>query len=312
MPLDGGPANANDALQGGASVGEALRAVRHDLGLSLIDLAEKTRVRRAYLEAIEEMRLGDLPSRPFTIGYIRAYALALGLDPEAAVDRFKVDEPVLDEPLRNPVGVADDRDPRLAAFVAAAIVVVVAIVLWNVGQRAMIASAPPSPTAPEALSWKLLAETKPLPMTLGKPLPAPVESTTPPLYETPGLAAAGPDGQGADSPSAGVHAPTAEEFDPSTLAPMFVAKGQIYGAATPQIPSLVTLQALKPAGLIVRGTGGQVYFARQLAAGEAYRVPHVQGVTVDVSEPRDIQVFVQGQSRGLLPSRQVLASRLAG
>jgi len=298
-----------DPLQAHASIGEALRALRQERGLTLDELAEKTRVRRAYLEALEEMRLDSLPSRPFTIGYIRAYALALGLDPEAAVERFKSDEPVLDEPLRAPIGVPDERDPRVAAFIAGAIVIVLAIVLWNVAQRAMNASAPPPPKASDEMAWKLLAAEKPGPVALGEPLPAPVESTTPPLYETPGLADAGPDGKGNLAPPANINAlPEDLPIDLATLPPTFTAKGKVYDSGN---PGPVTLQALKGAALIIRGADGSVYFARQLAPGEAYRVPNAGGLTIDVSVPYDFQVFVGGQSKGLLPARQVLASKLA-
>ncbi|ACG77252.1 putative transcriptional regulator [Phenylobacterium zucineum HLK1] len=322
-PLDTGPADLDleegngvlnrDPLQSHASIGEALRAVRQDRGLTLDELAERTRVRRSYLEALEAMRLDALPSRPFTIGYIRAYALALGLDPEAAVERFKADEPVLDEPLRAPIGVPDERDPRVAAFIAGAVVIVVAIVLWNVAQRAMNASAPPPPKASEAQAWKLLAETRSGPVTLGPPLPAPVESTIPPLYETPGLAEAGPDGKGNDSAPANINdLSDAPLLDLTTLPATFTPKGKVYDSGNPQLGSLVTLQALNNAALIIRGTSGSVYFARQLAAGEAYKVPQLPGLTIDVSEPSDFQVFVAGQSKGVLPARQVLASKLAG
>lgn len=327
MPLDTGgfpelPSEGSDpalteplpaSLHSGASIGDALRAVRLDLGLTLDELAETTRVRKSYLQAIEEMRLDALPSRPFTIGYIRAYAIALGLDPEAAVERFKAEEPVLDEPLRAPVGVLEDKDPRFGAVVAAAVVIVAAIVLWNVAQRAMIASAPPPPKAPEAFAWKALAQMKTGPVELGAPLPAPVESTIPPLYETPGLAEAGEDGLGNMAPPANIYAlPETPLIDISTLPASFQPKGKIYGAEAPQLPSAVTLQALKGAALIVRGADGSVYFARQLAAGEAYRVPQLPGLTIDVSQPHDFQVFVYGQSRGVLPAAQVAASKLAG
>lgn len=147
-------------------------------------------MRRAYLEAIEEMRLDALPSRPFTIGYIRAYATDLGLDPDLAIERFKSDEPVLEEALRAPVGMIEEKDPRVAAFLIGALVIIAAIVLWNVAQRAMMAAAPPPPLAPATQTAKALAQLKGGTMELGYPLPAPVESTTPPPYETPGLAAA--------------------------------------------------------------------------------------------------------------------------
>jgi cytoskeleton protein RodZ len=289
------------------TLGQSLRALRLEQGLTLEDVAELTRVRRQFLEAIEEMRLDALPSRPFTIGYIRSYAQALGLDPEVAADRFRAEEPVLDEPLRAPVGVIEDRDPRAAAFLAAAIIIIAAIILWNIAQRAMTASAPPPPQASEELAWKLLAGVKPAPITLGEPLPAPVESTTPAPYEPPGLAEAMGLKPRAD-PNAPAPAPETL-IDLASLPQTFQPKGVVYDGS-PQQRSPVTLQALKPATLIIRGADGSVYFARQLAAGDAYRVPSLAGLTVDVSHAQDFQVFVAGQSKGVLPSTQTLASKL--
>lgn len=305
-----------DPLFAHETLGEALKAARHDRGLTLQELAEKTRVRRAYLEAIEEMRLDALPSRPFTIGYIRAYATALGLDPDLATERFKADEPVLDEPLRAPIGLIDEKDPRVAIFMAAALVIIAAIVLWNVAQRAMMAAAPPPPLAPPSQTEKALAQIKPETVELGAPLPAPVESTTPPLYETPGLAEAM--GLASDDPATPPAAPPPATrlgepppVDLAALPKVFTPQGKIYDSGNPRLTSVVTLQALKPGALIVRGADGSVYFARQFAKGEAYRVPQLPGLTLDVSAPQDFQVFVNGESRGVLPAQQVLASKLA-
>lgn len=297
-------------LQAYDTLGEALRAVRLERGLTLQDVANDTRVRRAYLEAIEAMQMDALPSRPFTMGYIRAYATTLGLNPDLAIERFKTDDPVLDEPLHAPVGMLDDRDPRVAAFLIGALVIIAAIVLWNVAQRSMSANAPPSALAPEAATAKALAGIKAEVMELGYPLPAPVESTTPAPYETPGLAAslglktepgASPGGQpAAETPSVDIAAL------PQTFSPL----GKVYDAGNPKVGSVVTLQALKPAALIIRGADGSVYFGRQLAKGEAFRVPQLPGLTLDVSKADDIQVFVYGRSTGVLPAEQVLASKL--
>lgn len=301
-------------LQSAADIGSALKALREQKKLSLEQLADMTRVRRAYLADIEAMRLDRLPSRPFTIGYIRAYAEALGLDGDAAVERFKSEEPTLDEPLRAPVGVVQNGDPRAVAIVAGVIVILVAIVLWNIAQRALLANAPPPPTATPQATAKALAEAAPPVVPLGAPLPAPVESTTPPPYETPGMPIINPDGtvttpKSVQGPKSGL-APEAPTVDPSTLPPVFAATGQIYGAPKDQ-PSAVTLQALKPASLIVRGQDGQIYFARQFAAGDAFRAPQVGGLTAEVSQPASFQVFVGGRSKGFLPAAQVSLSNLA-
>lgn len=297
-------------LQSGSDIGQALKAAREHLGLTLDDVAAITRVRRTYLVAIEEMRLEQLPSRPFTIGYIRAYAKAVDLDGDLAVERFKADEPVLDEPLREPLGVHDRSNPRLAMIIAGACVVVAAIVVWNIAQRSINQAGPKAPSAPETVTAQAFTPSKGEPVSLGAPLPAPVESTTPDLYETPGMAAAGEDGVVNATASAAASESAAEAVQ-AALPASFTAKGAVYGAPKGQ-GSLITLQALKPVSFIVRGPDGSVYFARQLAAGEAYRAPQIAGLVVDVSEADSIQVFAAGQSKGLLPSAQTAISALAG
>jgi hypothetical protein len=47
----------------------------------------------------------------------------------------------------------------------------------------------------------------------------------------------------------------------------------------------------------VRGEGG-ILFARQIAAGEAWRAPPSPGLVADVGNPASMEVFVDGLSRG--------------
>lgn len=279
------------SLDFGPDIGVALKAAREHRGLSIQDIADKTKIRRAYVSAIEDMRLDQLPSRPFTIGYIKSYAELMGFEPGAAVARFKDASPDPDGALREPVGVPQDRDPRLGLIGVAGAVILAAIITWNVAQRAIKDEAPAPASAP---GIEVAAPNGPAgPVSLGAPLPAPRESTTPELYLTPGLEAAP------------MQAP--EQAAPATPA-VFTAKGAIYGAAPDS--SAVTLQARKGASIIVRGEDGSVYFARQLAAGEAYRAPILKGLTVDVSDPLAFDVFVFGQGRGVLPAPQTLVSSL--
>lgn len=301
-------------VHAGSDIGEALRMAREQRGMSIDELAERTRVRASFLLALEQMRLEALPSRPFVVGYIRACSQVLGLDPDIAAERFKAEEPVLEEPLPEPVGVRDERDPRLAAIVAAAGVIIAAIVAWNVVQRIMTETAPPPAAASATASEKALSQVKSGPVALGAPLPAPVESTTPPPYLTPGIdKATKADGSLLDPAAAAAvaaGATTAPGAD-LTLPATFTPQGTVYGAPKNR-PASVVLQALKPALLVIHGTDGSVYFARQLAPGEAYRVPDLGGLNVDVAEPEAFQVFVTGQSKGVLPAPLTPVARLLG
>jgi len=62
-----------------AGFGGILRRRREELGLSLDDVAASTRVRKTYLQALEEENLRALPGAAYVIGFLRIYARQLGL-----------------------------------------------------------------------------------------------------------------------------------------------------------------------------------------------------------------------------------------
>jgi cytoskeletal protein RodZ len=82
-----------------ASLGARLRAMREAKGVTLNDLAARTRVPPAKLLALEEDRWSDLPAPVYARGFIRAAAKALGVEPadaEALVAAFNRESPPSD------------------------------------------------------------------------------------------------------------------------------------------------------------------------------------------------------------------------
>jgi len=69
-------------------IGDQLRGRREVLSLSLEDISLHTRIKREYLELIEEGRLDDLPSSVQSRGMISNYAEFLNLDSDALLIRF--------------------------------------------------------------------------------------------------------------------------------------------------------------------------------------------------------------------------------
>ncbi len=65
--------------------GPGLRHVREARGLSLADLAARTKLTLHQLDAIEAMRRDGLPSPAYLRGFLRTMATAVGVDPEHAV-----------------------------------------------------------------------------------------------------------------------------------------------------------------------------------------------------------------------------------
>ena len=70
-------------------LGEQLRHARELRGLSLRDLEQATRIRVKYLRALEEGDLNVLSTEVQIRGFLRNYALHVGLDPESALRRLQ-------------------------------------------------------------------------------------------------------------------------------------------------------------------------------------------------------------------------------
>lgn len=311
------PSIDSPGVEGGADIGMALKSAREFRGLTTQDVADATRIRQSYIEAIEDLRFEDLPSRPFTIGYVRAYAGLLGLDAEAAVARFKTDAPDDGAELRAPVGVRRERDPRLALIFAGGLLVVGAILLWNVAQRAIAKDEPPPQVAPAASSVPVQAHASNNQVALGAPLPAPVESTTPEPYKTPGLDDAAANGGSVDAAKAAAKARAeadakagvVDKANQFVVGAQFKPKGQILGA-TPQEASGVLIQARKAGALTVRRADGTIHMTRWLSTGDAYRAPATPGLILDVVEPSLFEVYYQGRLTGHLTSNQTAVAKL--
>jgi len=69
--------------------GADLRAARERLGYALPDVADWLRIKLAYLEALEDGRINDLPGVTYAAAFLRSYAQLLGLDPDEIYRRFK-------------------------------------------------------------------------------------------------------------------------------------------------------------------------------------------------------------------------------
>lgn len=137
------------ALDPAWRAGRKLYEARAQLGLSLDEVAERIRVRREFLEALEQMNVKLLPGKAYALAFLRSYARALGVDERAIVDQFQ-DEVALsreenEKPIRNP----SSRPRKDRPWMAAAILV--ALGVGFVGWRALNQEGP-QPAAQEQAS----------------------------------------------------------------------------------------------------------------------------------------------------------------
>ena len=70
------------------SFGARLRQRREDQGIALLTIAEQTKIKLSLLQALERDDVSHWPPGIFRRAYIRAYAHAIGLDPDLIVVDF--------------------------------------------------------------------------------------------------------------------------------------------------------------------------------------------------------------------------------
>src|SRR5262245_4407485 len=70
------------------SFGARLRQRREQQHITLATIAAQTKIKTTLLEALERDDLSNWPSGIFRRAYIRAYATAIGLEPDAIVREF--------------------------------------------------------------------------------------------------------------------------------------------------------------------------------------------------------------------------------
>lgn len=187
------------------SVGEFFKQVRETKGLTVDEVASKTRIRSDFVKALEDGNFAKLPDQVFAKGFVRSYARSLGLDEEDAIHRFIQSAGAFyekqDERERLKVRQAEEERKRQAnrkaVAVAIAIAVLTLIFLLSREQSSVLRrSADHSPTKQSTQSGKEtgdaavhseagpaggIAKTSEAPASLPKPTVERRESTVPPI-----------------------------------------------------------------------------------------------------------------------------------
>lgn len=113
--------------------GRKLAEARRQQGWSLDEVADRIRVRREFLEALEDMNIKLLPGKAYALAFLRSYARELGIDEKAIVEQFQ-DECALTRPggqpqVRKPA--TRPRKERPWAIAAGLVIVAALFVGWR-------------------------------------------------------------------------------------------------------------------------------------------------------------------------------------
>lgn len=144
------------ALEFDESVGDYLRRHREASGRGLDEIARVTRISKRYLEAMEASDFDQLPEETFVRGFLRNYALELGLDVDEVLSRYlkmkkAAAAPAIKEVKRNTepsffvgteVGVSKIPSWGVAALLGFGGVLIVAVGIWLIARSINSVSEP--------------------------------------------------------------------------------------------------------------------------------------------------------------------------
>ena len=89
--MDDGEARQPEMAEAPATVGTSLRVAREAKGLSLADIAARTRIPLRHLTAIEKGDYTSLPSPTYAVGFAKGYARAVGADEVAVAQAVRAE-----------------------------------------------------------------------------------------------------------------------------------------------------------------------------------------------------------------------------
>jgi cytoskeleton protein RodZ len=251
------------------SIGEFFKQVRETKGLTVDEVASKTRIRSDFVKALEEGNFAKLPDQVFARGFVRSYARSLGLDEEDAIHRFTQSAGAFyekqDERERLKVRQAEEerkrRANRKAVAVAIGIAILTLVILLSREQSSLLVRR----TATEVPPATSKRDVKPSAGMQDMPARPDVESAAPPGVSTstetssPVTAPTGASSARGSSPTPGPSPAPAQAALP--VPPSLGSDGplggiSLEGPATTEEPLVLDLEATELSWVVIQIDGG--------------------------------------------------------
>jgi cytoskeleton protein RodZ len=295
--------------EGNSRIGGELRAARERLGWDIDAVAEALRLKPAFIRAIEQGDIRNLPGTAYAVGFVRTYATALGLDPNEAIRRFRAerDEVNRKTELDFPAPVPQRGVPAGALVLVGAVIAVGGYIAWyHYSGRSMrsadnVASVPAhlEPLAPPPAPKVALAAPPPVsaPKPGPKPGPAPAANLNLPddsdvspssaAAAVPMPPAAPPVAAAAPASGGSANTVVAE----ATPGPLPAANGA---------PPPMVIQATADAWIEIKNAAGRVVYQTVLHSGDSYTVPDQPQLTLTTGNAAGTEVVLAGNTIGPL------------
>lgn len=125
------PSEETDMLP--LTLGMVLQQARHTKKVRLSTVSDVLRIKEIYLKALENGSYNDFPALAYGVGFLRSYAIYLGLNPEELIERFHKETHVPEGVQVSSVSYHSDpvSRPSPKTIVTALVLLFFVYLLWN-------------------------------------------------------------------------------------------------------------------------------------------------------------------------------------
>lgn len=271
-----------------SKLSETLIAARQRRGEQLDEVEQATRIRQAYLHALETDRFDRLPVPVYTRGFVRNYAIHLGLDPREMVGLYDEAIGYRPEPIRLAASQTIEGGRLLTPNVAAiGVALVLAAILFVWLYSAFFVVGPgnsarlPTPTIPTPTAIVAVALATATPTT--EPARSPASTASAGLTRSPAPLL---------TPAAGTPAP-------ATAGPASSPASIPTSTATPTGLELKVKVVDAPSWLQIRADG-VVVFTGTLASGAERTFNAKDEIFIHAGRSDAVELFLNGTPQGRL------------
>jgi len=281
--------------------GAVLRAARERLGWALPEVAAGLRIRLAYLEALEDGRLGSLPGNAYALAFVRTYAGTLGLDAQELVRRFKAEATAIDHrtELVFPVPMPERGLPAGTIMLLGLVLAIGAYAAWYrlSGEGRLPAEAVmPVPERLAVFAEPIVPPRNPIAIA---PVPA---APLPTQADPPKAASADPVQVAATSPPSSLPSSLPAASPLSAAAAPAPVRANVPPSPAPSVPApsvseaegRIVVHASADAWLLVKDRTGTVLLNHVLKAGENWPVPVRQDLVMTTGNAGGTDLLVDG------------------
>jgi len=284
-------------------IGDILRRVREHRGEDIEAISDYLRIRPSFLAALEGSRYNEIPADTYVIGFLRTYALYLGLDGKGAIDQYRREMAGRRRApqLSMPQPMSEGRIPTAAILVVATLACLLIYGLWyglSTPDRSVIAQPIPLPEtkAEESTPAREAMAATPAGDLL-------LQTTTGASAAISSLAATNEAQPQADSKPAEQKpaeqkpapevAPPPAPVEAAKPAPEAEAKPASYGSNE---KTRLVLRADKNSWILITDSKGVTLFDRTLKAGETYNVPDGKDLHLTTGNAVGLTMLLDGNA----------------